>query len=82
MLFNLLEIDTETVLKSLEILWKGLLAIVIVVGIIMLITYFMQYISKRIEENKQKKFNENSENNPPDENLNRTHQELITEKTA
>ncbi len=70
MLFNLLEIDTETVLKSLEILWKGLLAIVIVVGIIMLITYFMQYISKRIEENKQKKFNENSENNPPDENLN------------
>ncbi|MDD7213827.1 MAG: hypothetical protein PUH90_00750 [Clostridia bacterium] len=70
MLFNLLEIDTETVLKSLEILWKGLLAIVIVVGIIMLITYFMQYVSKRIEENKQKKFNENSENNPPDENLN------------
>lgn len=70
MLFNLLEIDTETVLKSLEILWKGLLAIVIVVGIIILITYFMQYVSKRIEENKQKKFNENSENNPPDENLN------------
>lgn len=70
MLFNLLEIDTETVLKSLEILWKCLLAIVIVVGIIMLITYFMQYVSKRIEENKQKKFNENSENNPPDENLN------------
>lgn len=70
MLFNLLEIDTETVLKSLEILWKGLLAIVIVVGIIMLITYFMQYVSKRIEENKQKKFNENSESNPPDENLN------------
>lgn len=70
MLFNLLEIDTETVLKSLEILWKGLLAIVIVVGIIMLITYFMQYVSKRIEENKQKKFNENSVNNPPDENLN------------
>ena len=70
MLFNLLEIDTETVLKSLEILWKGLLAIVIVVGIIMLITYFMQYVSKRIEENKQKKFNENSENNPPDGNLN------------
>ena len=69
MLFNLLEIDTETVLKSLEILWKGLLAIVIVVGIIMLITYFMQYVSKRIEENKQKKFNENSKNNPPDENL-------------
>lgn len=70
MLFNLLEIDTETVLKSLEILWKGLLAIVIVVGIIMLITYFTQYVSKRIEENKQKKFNKNSENNPPDENLN------------
>ena len=70
MLFNLLEIDTETVLKSLEILWKGLLAIVIVVGIIMLITYFMQYVSKRIEENKQKKFNENSKNNPPDDNLN------------
>lgn len=70
MLFNLLEIDTETVLKSLEILWKGLLAIVIVVGIIMLITYLMQYVSKRIEENKQKKFNENSKNNPPDENLN------------
>ena len=69
MLFNLLEIDTETVLKSLEILWKGLLAIVIVVGIIMLITYFMQYVSKRIEENKQKKFNENSENTQPDENL-------------
>lgn len=70
MLFNLLEFDSETVLKSLEILWKGLLAIVIVVGIIILVTYIMQYISKRISESKQKKFNDNDDSTPPDENLN------------
>ena len=64
MLFNLLEFDSETVLKSLEILWKGLLAIVIVVGIIILVTYIMQYISKRISESKQKKFNDNDDSTP------------------
>ena len=65
MLFNLLEFNSETVLKSLEILWKGLLAIVVVVGIIILVTYFMQYVSKRISDGKQKKFNDGNENTPP-----------------
>lgn len=37
---------------ALEILWKGMLAIVVVVGIIMAVTYLMQFISKKAEDKK------------------------------
>ncbi len=55
MLSLLLEINQEALTKSLNILWQGLLAVVIVVGIIIAVTYLMLFISKRIAENKEKK---------------------------
>ena len=41
--------------KSLDVLWKGLLAIVVVVGIIMIVTAVMQKISYSAVERKKKK---------------------------
>lgn len=38
--------------KALEIFWKGMLAVVLVVAIIMAATYLMQYIAKKAEERK------------------------------
>ena len=55
MISLLLEINQEALTKSLNILWQGLLAVVVVVGIIIAVTYIMLYISKRIAENKEKK---------------------------
>lgn len=43
--------------KSLDVLWKGLLAIVVVVGIIMIVTAVMQKISYSAAERKKKKDN-------------------------
>ena len=53
----LLAINTEDLNKSLEILWKGMLAIVAVVGIVIIVTYIMQAISKKIAEKKEIKEN-------------------------
>lgn len=41
--------------KSLTILWQGLVAMLAVVGIIMAITYVMQYVSKKITASKDRK---------------------------
>ena len=41
--------------KSLDVLWKGLLAIVVVVGLIMIVTAEMQKISYSAAERKKKK---------------------------
>ena len=41
--------------KSLDVLWKGLLAIVVVVGIIMSVTAVMKKISYAAAERKKKK---------------------------
>lgn len=41
--------------KSLDVLWKGLLAIVVAVGIIMIVTAVMQKISYAAAERKNKK---------------------------
>ncbi len=61
----LLAINTDDLNKSLEILWKGLLAIVAVVGIVIIVTYIMQAISKSVakkREAKEIKEENNSEN--------------------
>ena len=61
----LLAINTDDLNKSLEILWKGLLAIVAVVGIVIIVTYIMQAISKNVakkREAKEIKEENNSEN--------------------
>lgn len=41
--------------KSLTILWQGLVAMLAVVGVIMSITYLMQYVSKKISDSKDRK---------------------------
>lgn len=52
---------------ALEILWKGMLAIVVVVGLIMAVTYLMQFISKKAEDKKaaeaQNTANDGADNN-------------------
>lgn len=52
---------------ALEILWKGMLAIVVVVGLIMAVTYLMQFISKKAEDKKaaeaQNTVNDGADNN-------------------
>lgn len=40
-------------MKSLNILWQGVLAILIVVGIIVAITYLMQRASEKVKAKKQ-----------------------------
>ena len=45
MLFNLCEINTEVVSKSLDILWQGLIAVVIGIGVIIAVTYVMLFFS-------------------------------------
>ncbi len=40
-------------MKSLNILWQGVLAILIVVGIIVAVTYFMQRASEKVKAKKQ-----------------------------
>lgn len=41
----LLLVNQADLMKSLDVLWKGLVAIVVVVGIIMIVTAIMQKIS-------------------------------------
>lgn len=40
-------------MKSLNILWQGVLAILIVVGIIVAVTYLMQHASEKVKAKKQ-----------------------------
>lgn len=56
-LFNLLstqsaESVSNNLIAALNILWKGMLAIVVVVGIVMGVTYLMQFISKKAADKK------------------------------
>ena len=40
-------------MKSLNILWQGVLAILIVVGVIVAVTYLMQRASEKVKAKKQ-----------------------------
>lgn len=56
-LYNLLsqaESVSENLISALNVLWKGMLAIVVVVGIIIAVTYLMQFISDKTQEKKRK----------------------------
>lgn len=56
-LYNLLsstESISENLISALNVLWKGMLAIVVVVGIIIAVTYLMQFISNKTQEKKHK----------------------------
>lgn len=52
---NLLAIEVNTLKKSLEIFWKGMVAILVVICVIMLVTYAMQTISQKVEKSKIEK---------------------------
>lgn len=47
-------INTDHLLLSLDILWKGMLAIVVVIGIVIAATYLMNFVAKKVAENKEK----------------------------
>ena len=47
-------INTDHLLLSLDILWKGMLAIVVVIGIVIGATYLMNFVAKKVAENKEK----------------------------
>ena len=47
-------------MKSLNILWQGLLAILIVVGIIILVTYLMQNASEKAQAKKRENDSDDS----------------------
>lgn len=66
MLFNLCEINAEVVSKSLDILWQGLLAVVIGIGVIIAVTYFMLFVSNRVADKKKDGGKGNPEENKPD----------------
>lgn len=56
-------------ITALNILWKGLLAVVIVVGLIMIATFVMNAISSKIAKSKEEKVkNEQNSDAKTDEN--------------
>lgn len=55
--------NREGFFKSLDIFWKGLLAILVVIAVVMLVTYLMQFASAKIEEKKKKQYNAEQEAN-------------------
>ena len=65
----LLAINEEALSKSLDILWKGLLAMVVVIGVIMIITYIMQHVSYKAQIKKEKQQQqEQNQTQPPTDN--------------
>ena len=70
-MLNLLFVKADF-LKSLEILWKGMLAMLIVIGVIIAVTYAVLYISKRFAERAERTERENGansvDNNSSEEN--------------
>lgn len=51
----LLAVNTETVKKSVAILWQGLLAIFVVVCIVIAVTYLLKYVVTKVAESKKAK---------------------------
>ena len=54
MLFGLLAIDTAALTKSREIMWKGMLAIFVVIGVIIVATAVLNRITAFMEKRKKK----------------------------
>lgn len=54
MLLNLLAINTDDLVKALNIFWKGMLAIAIVICIIIVVTMIMNKISDVAVQKKSK----------------------------
>lgn len=63
MLFSLLLVDTANLLKSLEIMWKGLVAIFIVIALVIIITVLVNKACVKFDSKKQEKNNLNASKN-------------------
>lgn len=50
----MLAVNNEALLKSLNILWQGLLAIFVVVSIVIAVTYLLKYVVLKITDAKEK----------------------------
>ena len=46
-------IDKESAIKALDIMWKGLLAILVVIVIVMAVTWIMQAVSEKIAKSRE-----------------------------
>lgn len=67
-MLNLLFVKADF-LKSLEILWKGMLAMLIVIGVIIAVTYAVLYVSKRFAARAERENGANSvDDNGTEEN--------------
>ena len=64
-MLNLLFVKSDF-LKSLEILWKGMLAMLIDIGVIIAVTYAVLYISKRFAARAERAERENGANSVDD----------------
>ena len=60
-MLNLLFVKADFI-KSLEILWKGMLAMLIVIGVIIAVTYAVLYVSKRLAARAARAERENGAN--------------------
>ena len=70
-LFSLLAFDNleffnnwDVVLAALDFLWKGLLAIFVVIGLIIIVVKLTAYCIAKLEASKTKKQQNDGENNP------------------
>ena len=54
-----LKINFDNMISSLQYMWKGMLCIFVVIGVIIISVYTMNFISRRAEELKQAKEEEN-----------------------
>ncbi len=59
----LLAINTANLLKSLEIMWKGVVAIFIVIALIILVTSLVNKVCVDAEEKAKKKQEEENDSN-------------------
>ena len=56
-----IKFNPDNMLNSLQYMWKGMLCIFVVIGVIILSVYLMGYISAKAEERKQADIEENNE---------------------
>lgn len=53
--------NKTTILQSLQIMWKGMLAIFIAIGLIYIAIYTLNTVTKKISEKKQKNKSDKTE---------------------
>ena len=59
----LLAVESETILKALEIMWKGVVAIFLVIALIIIVTNVVNKLCVRADIKRTNKEKDNAENN-------------------